>query len=136
MTAISESFKNKVLVITGDTGSFGSTVLKHFLSSDLSEIRIISHDEKKQDWMRHTLQSQYPTYASKVSFYIGDVRNIDSVREVMFGANYGFFRIWVKKEDKIQGVFRAVTGTYSRNKFVRAKTLSEDNRYLCDRNRL
>ena len=97
MTTISESLKNKVLVITGGTGSFGSTVLKHFLSSDLSEIRIISRDEKKQDWMRHTLQSQYPTYASKVAFYIGDVRNIDSVREVMFGANYVFHAAALKE---------------------------------------
>lgn len=87
---ITESFKDKVLVITGGTGSFGSTVLKHYLTTDISEIRIFSRDEKKQDWMRHTLQMVYPDYANKVKFFIGDVRNIESVRDVMFGANYIF----------------------------------------------
>ena len=85
---ITKAFKNKILVITGGTGSFGSTVLKHFLTTDIGEIRIISRDEKKQDWMRHTLQAQYPDYAGKVQFYIGDVRNVDSVRDVMCGAYY------------------------------------------------
>ena len=87
---ITEAFKGKTLVITGGTGSFGSTVLKHFLTTDIGEIRIISRDEKKQDWMRHTLQAQYPDYAGKVQFYVGDVRNLDSVRDVMYGANYVF----------------------------------------------
>ncbi len=68
---ITEAFKGKKLVITGGTGSFGSTVLKHFLTTDIGEIRIISRDEKKQDWMRHTLQAQYPEYCSKVQFYVG-----------------------------------------------------------------
>ena len=77
MSNIYESFNNKTLVITGGTGSFGSTVLKHFLTTDIGEIRIISRDEKKQDWMRHTLQAQYPDYAGKVRFYVGDVRNVD-----------------------------------------------------------
>ena len=94
---ISENFKGKTLVITGGTGSFGSTVLKHFISSDISEIRIISRDEKKQDWMRHTLQAQYPEYAGKVQFYVGDVRNIDSVRDVMFGADYVFHAAALKE---------------------------------------
>ena len=94
---INEAFKNKVLVITGGTGSFGSTVLKHFLTSDISEIRIISRDEKKQDTMRHNLQARYPEYASKVQFYIGDVRNIDSVRDVMYGANYVFHAAALKE---------------------------------------
>ena len=65
MTNITEAFKNKILVITGGTGSFGSTVLKHFLTTELGEIRIISRDEKKQDTMRHMLQAQYPEYAGK-----------------------------------------------------------------------
>ena len=60
---IGESFKDKTLVITGGTGSFGSTVLKHFITSDLNEIRILSRDEKKQNTMRHTLQARYPEYA-------------------------------------------------------------------------
>ena len=87
---IAEAFKNKTLVITGGTGSFGSTVLKHFLTSDIGEIRIISRDEKKQDMMRHILQARYPEHAAKVQFYVGDVRNIDSVRDVMYDANYVF----------------------------------------------
>ena len=94
---ITEAFKNKTLVITGGTGSFGSTVLKHFLTTDIGEIRIISRDEKKQDWMRHTLQAQYPDYAGKVQFYVGDVRNVDSVRDVMYGANYVFHAAALKE---------------------------------------
>jgi UDP-glucose 4-epimerase len=94
---ITEAFKGKTLVITGGTGSFGSTVLKHFLTTDIGEIRIISRDEKKQDWMRHTLQAQYPDYAGKVQFYVGDVRNLDSVRDVMYGANYVFHAAALKE---------------------------------------
>ena len=67
------TFNGATLMITGGTGSFGSTVLKHFLDSDLAEIRIFSRDEKKQDDMRHELQARYPEHASKVKFYIGDV---------------------------------------------------------------
>lgn len=94
---IRQIFKNRTLVITGGTGSFGSTVLKHFLTSDIEEIRIISRDEKKQDTMRHTLQAKYPEYAGKVQFYVGDVRNIDSVRDVMYGANYVFHAAALKE---------------------------------------
>lgn len=94
---ISEAFKGKTLVITGGTGSFGSTVLKHFLTTDIGEIRIFSRDEKKQDWMRHVLQAQYPDHAGKVKFYIGDVRNVDSVRDVMYDANYVFHAAALKE---------------------------------------
>lgn len=94
---ITDTFKNKILVITGGTGSFGSTVLKHFLTSDIGEIRIISRDEKKQDTMRHILQARYPDYANKVQFYVGDVRNIDSVRDVMYGANFVFHAAALKE---------------------------------------
>lgn len=97
MGNIKETFKDKTLVITGGTGSFGSTVLKHFLSSDLAEIRIISRDEKKQDMMRHILQARYPEHAHKVQFYVGDVRNIESVRDVMYGANYVFHAAALKE---------------------------------------
>lgn len=97
MKTITESFNNKTLVITGGTGSFGSTVLKHFLTTDIGEIRIFSRDEKKQDWMRHMLQAQYPEYAGKVQFYVGDVRNLDSVRDVMYGANYVFHAAALKE---------------------------------------
>ena len=65
-----KTFDNATLMITGGTGSFGSTVLKHFLNSDLKEIRIFSRDEKKQDDMRHELQAKHPEAAKKVKFYI------------------------------------------------------------------
>jgi len=94
---ITEAFKDRCLVITGGTGSFGSAVLKHFLQTDIGEIRIFSRDEKKQDWMRHTLQAQYPEHASKVRFFIGDVREIDSVREALYGANYIFHAAALKE---------------------------------------
>lgn len=94
---VTEAFQGKTLAITGGTGSFGSTVLKHFLSTGIGEIRIFSRDEKKQDWMRHTLQAQYPEYAGKVKFFIGDVRNIDSVREVMYKADYVFHAAALKE---------------------------------------
>ena len=83
-------FTNATLMITGGTGSFGSTVLKHFLNSDLKEIRIFSRDEKKQDDMRHELQAKHPEHAKKVKFYIGDVRNPQSVRDAMPGVDYIF----------------------------------------------
>lgn len=79
-------FKNKTLLITGGTGSFGNMVLKRFLESDIKEIRIFSRDEKKQDDMRHHLQDQYaPEIANKVKFYIGDVRDRKSIDIVMRG---------------------------------------------------
>lgn len=90
-------FKNKILLITGGTGSFGTTVLKHFLKSNLMEIRIFSRDEKKQDDMRHGIQTQYPEYAAKVKFYIGDVRNIRSVEDVMHGVDYIFHAAALKQ---------------------------------------
>lgn len=83
-------FKDKVLLITGGTGSFGNAVLRRFLDSDIKEIRIFSRDEKKQDDMRHHLQAQYPAQASKVKFYIGNVRNRESVDVAMRGVDYVF----------------------------------------------
>ena len=91
------SFKDKTLMITGGTGSFGNTVLKHFLQSDVAEIRIFSRDEKKQDDMRHELQSRCPEYAGKVKFYVGDVRNIDSIRDVIPGVDYIFHAAALKQ---------------------------------------
>ena len=90
-------FKDKVLMITGGTGSFGNTVLKHFLKSDIKEIRIFSRDEKKQDDMRHELQAKYPEYAKKVTFYIGDVRNLQSVKDAMVGVDYIFHAAALKQ---------------------------------------
>ena len=83
-------FKDKILLITGGTGSFGNAVLRRFLTSDIKEIRIFSRDEKKQDDMRHHLQAQYPEVASKVKFYIGNVRNRESVDVAMRGVDYVF----------------------------------------------
>lgn len=72
-------FKDKILLITGGTGSFGNAVLRRFLTTDIAEIRILSRDEKKQDDMRHTYQELYPQYAEKIKFYIGDVRDYRSI---------------------------------------------------------
>ena len=72
-------FKNKILLVTGGTGSFGNTIVNRFLSTDIKEIRILSRDEKKQDDMRHMYQDKYPDYAEKIKFYIGDVRDYNSI---------------------------------------------------------
>ncbi len=90
-------FKNKTLLITGGTGSFGHTVLKHFLTTDIAQIRIFSRDEKKQDDMRHNLQVKYPDHASKVKFYIGDVRNPQSVKDAMPGVDFIFHAAALKQ---------------------------------------
>src|SRR5579872_1854947 len=84
-------FKGKTLLITGGTGSFGNATLKRFLNSDISEIRIFSRDEKKQDDMRKALKND------KVKFYIGDVRNIESIREAAKGADYIFHAAALKQ---------------------------------------
>lgn len=93
----SKFFKDKTLMITGGTGSFGSTVLKHFLDSDLAEIRIFSRDEKKQDDMRHDLQAKHPDLAGKVKFYIGNVRNMRSVEDAVQGVDYIFHAAALKQ---------------------------------------
>ena len=93
----SQLFKGKTLMITGGTGSFGSTVLKHFLDSDLAEIRIFSRDEKKQDDMRHELQAKHPDLAGKVKFYIGNVRNMRSVEDAVQGVDYIFHAAALKQ---------------------------------------
>ena len=90
-------FAGATLMITGGTGSFGNTVLKHFLKSDIGQIRIFSRDEKKQDDMRHELQAKLPEYASKVKFYIGDVRNAGSIRDAMHGVDYVFHAAALKQ---------------------------------------
>lgn len=91
------NFKNSTLLITGGTGSFGHAVLKHFLTTDIKEIRIFSRDEKKQDDMRHDLQNQNPECASKVKFYIGDVRNLQSVHDAMPGVDFIFHAAALKQ---------------------------------------
>lgn len=90
-------FKDKVLLITGGTGSFGNTVLKHFLQSDIREIRIFSRDEKKQDDMRHDYQLKYPELAGKIKFYIGDVREPRSLTSVMRGVDFMFHAAALKQ---------------------------------------
>ena len=90
-------FHNATLLITGGTGSFGHAVLKHFLTTDIKEIRIFSRDEKKQDDMRHDLQLHYPEAANKVKFYIGDVRNIQSLKDAMPGVDYIFHAAALKQ---------------------------------------
>ena len=91
------SFQNATLLITGGTGSFGHTVLKHFLPTDIGQIRIFSRDEKKQDDMRHELQARYPEYAHKVKFYVGDVRDPRSVADAMPGVDFIFHAAALKQ---------------------------------------
>lgn len=90
-------FKDKVLLITGGTGSFGNAVLRRFLDSDIKEIRIFSRDEKKQDDMRHEYQIKYPDVAHKIKFFIGDVRNLQSCRNAMPGVDYIFHAAALKQ---------------------------------------
>ena len=90
-------FKVKTLLITGGTGSIGNTVLKHFLTTDIGQIRIFSRDEKKQDEMRHDLQMKYPDYYGKVKFYIGDVRDPRSIKDAMPGVDYIFHAAALKQ---------------------------------------
>lgn len=90
-------FQDKVLMITGGTGSFGNAVLKRFLRTDIAEIRIFSRDEKKQDDMRHEYQAKYPDVAHKIKFYIGDVRSLESCRSAMPGVDYIFHAAALKQ---------------------------------------
>ena len=90
-------FKGKTLLITGGTGSFGNAVLNRFLDTDIGEIRIFSRDEKKQDDMRHEFQVKMPEASNKIKFYIGDVRDIDSVRNAMHGVDYIFHAAALKQ---------------------------------------
>ena len=91
------SFTNKTLLITGGTGSFGNAVLNRFLDTDIGEIRIFSRDEKKQDDMRHEFQAKMPDVAEKIKFYIGDVRDIQSVRNAMHDVDYIFHAAALKQ---------------------------------------
>lgn len=91
------AFSNATLLITGGTGSFGNTVLKHFLNTDIGQIRIFSRDEKKQDDMRHELQAKYPDEAKKVKFFIGDVRDPRSIADAMPGVDYIFHAAALKQ---------------------------------------
>ena len=90
-------FTNKTLLITGGTGSFGNAVLNRFLATDIGEIRVFSRDEKKQDDMRHEFQAKMPEVAEKIKFYIGDVRDIASVKNAMHGVDYIFHAAALKQ---------------------------------------
>lgn len=90
-------FKDKTLLITGGTGSFGNAVLNRFLSSDISEIRVFSRDEKKQDDMRHEFQAKMPEASDKIKFFIGDVRDLASVKNAMHGVDYIFHAAALKQ---------------------------------------
>ena len=91
------AFTSKTLLITGGTGSFGNAVLNRFLKTDIGEIRIFSRDEKKQDDMRHEFQAKMPEVADKIKFYIGDVRDLASVKNVMHGVDYIFHAAALKQ---------------------------------------
>ena len=90
-------FTGKTLLITGGTGSFGNAVLNRFLQTDIGEIRIFSRDEKKQDDMRHEFQAKLPEVAGKIRFYIGDVRDLQSVKNAMYGVDYVFHAAALKQ---------------------------------------
>ena len=90
-------FEGKTLLITGGTGSFGHAVLNRFLKTEIKEIRIFSRDEKKQDDMRHEYQAKCPELSEKIKFYIGDVRNLQSVKDAMHGVDYIFHAAALKQ---------------------------------------
>lgn len=91
------TFEDKILLITGGTGSFGNAVLNRFLATDIGEVRIFSRDEKKQDDMRHEFQVKMPEVADKISFYIGDVRDLTSVKNAIHGVDYIFHAAALKQ---------------------------------------
>lgn len=97
MRDIMSIFKNKTLMITGGTGSFGNAVLNGFLETDIKEIRIFSRDEKKQDDMRHEFQAKMPEASNKIKFFIGDVRDLASVKNAMHGVDYIFHAAALKQ---------------------------------------
>ena len=90
-------FENKTLLITGGTGSFGNAVLNRFLKTDIGEIRVFSRDEKKQDDMRHEFQAKMPEVSDKIKFFIGDVRDLSSVKNAMHGVDYIFHAAALKQ---------------------------------------
>jgi UDP-glucose 4-epimerase len=90
-------FQGSTLMITGGTGSFGNAVLNRFIETDIGEIRIFSRDEKKQDDMRHRYQQKYPDFSDKIKFYIGDVRDLQSIKNAMHGVDYIFHAAALKQ---------------------------------------
>lgn len=90
-------FTGKKLLITGGTGSFGHAVMHRFLETDIAEIRVLSRDERKQDEMRHRMQIEYPEYAEKVKYFIGNVRDLQSVKNAMYGVDFVFHAAALKQ---------------------------------------
>ncbi len=127
------AFDGATLMITGGTGSFGHTVLKHFLHTDIGQIRIFSRDEKKQDDMRHDLQASDPEVASKVKFFIGNVRDVRSVRDAMDGVDYIFHAAALKQVPSceffpMEAVMTNVEGT---NNVLHAAIEAHVKRVVC-----
>ena len=127
------AFSGATLLITGGTGSFGNTVLKHFLDTDIGQIRIFSRDEKKQDDMRHQLQAAHPDSAKKVKFYVGDVRDPQSIRDAVPGADYIFHAAALKQVPSceffpMQAVKTNVEGT---DNLLRAAVEGKVKRVVC-----
>ena len=127
------TFKDKTLMITGGTGSFGNTVLKHFLTTDIGQIRILSRDEKKQDDLRHELQVKYPEYADKVKFFIGDIREERSVIDAMYGTDYVFHAAALKQVPSCEFFpMEAVrTNVYGTDNVLRAAVEADVKKVVC-----
>lgn len=126
-------FEKKILLITGGTGSFGNAVLNRFLDTDIQEIRIFSRDEKKQDDMRHIYQAKYPELSEKIKFYIGDVRDIQSLRNAMRDVDYIFHAAALKQVPSceffpIEAVKTNVLGTEN---MLTAAIESEVKKIIC-----
>lgn len=126
-------FKDKTLMITGGTGSFGNTVLKHFLTTDIGQIRIFSRDEKKQDDLRHDLQVRFPEHADKVKFFIGDVREERSVIDAMYGTDYVFHAAALKQVPSCEFFpMEAVrTNVYGTDNVLRAAVEADVKKVVC-----
>ena len=124
-------FKEKVLLITGGTGSFGNAVLNRFLRTDIGEIRIFSRDEKKQDDMRHDFQARMPEVANKIKFYIGDVRNKSTLKYAMKGVDYVFHAAALKQVPSCE--FFPMEAVKTNVIAVAKSRLSGDTKICCTR---
>ena len=130
---MSSYFSGKTLMITGGTGSFGTIVLKRFLETDIGEIRIFSRDETKQDAMRHYIQADHPACADKVKFFIGDIRNYESVREAVDGVDFIFHAAALKEVPSceffpMEAVKTNIIVTYN---FIRAAVEASVKNVVC-----
>ena len=126
-------FANKTLMITGGTGSFGNAVLNRFLDTDIREIRIFSRDEKKQDDMRHEFQAKMPEAAGKIKFFIGDVRDLASVKNAMHGVDYIFHAAALKQVPSCEFFpMEAVkTNVFGTDNVAKSRTVSPERTKIC-----